>query len=99
MFFQAPNRSAAAIRLDLPLRGGGAWRHGATHDWTLSRRIRDSVGIPVFLAGGLNPGNVSAAIAAVQPFGINLCSSVRTDDILHNTKLRALFATIETATI
>lgn len=29
---------------------------GRTHDWTLSRRIRDAVAVPIYLAGGLNPG-------------------------------------------
>jgi phosphoribosylanthranilate isomerase len=67
---------------------------GRTHDWTLSRRIRDSVRIPLFLAGGLNPGNVAEAIAAVQPFGLDLCSSVRTDDRVDLQKLRAFFAAI-----
>ncbi len=55
---------------------------GRTHDWTLSRRIRDAVGIPLFLAGGLNPANVAEAIAAVEPFGLDLCSGVRTNDHL-----------------
>jgi phosphoribosylanthranilate isomerase len=67
---------------------------GRTHDWTLSRRIRDAIGIPVFLAGGLNPANVAEAIAAVQPFGLDLCSSVRTNDHLDPVKLRAFFAAI-----
>jgi phosphoribosylanthranilate isomerase len=67
---------------------------GRTHDWTLSRRIRDAVGIPLFLAGGLNPANVAEAIAAVEPFGLDLCSSVRTKDHLDPAKLRAFFAAI-----
>ena len=37
---------------------------GRTHDWTLSRRIRDAICIPLFLAGGLKPSNVAEAIAA-----------------------------------
>lgn len=67
---------------------------GRTHDWTLSRRIRDAVGVPVFLAGGLSPANVAEAIAAVQPFGLDLCSGVRTNDNLDPVKLRAFFAAI-----
>lgn len=67
---------------------------GRTHDWALSRRIRDSVGIPVFLAGGLSVANVAEAIAAVQPFGLDLCSGVRTKDNLDAAKLRAFFAAI-----
>jgi phosphoribosylanthranilate isomerase len=67
---------------------------GRTHDWTLSRRIRDAIGIPLFLAGGLSPANVAEAIATVQPFGLDLCSGVRTNDTLDEVKLRAFFAAI-----
>ena len=67
---------------------------GRTHDWTLSRRIRDSIGIPVFLAGGLSAANVAEAVAAVQPFGLDLCSGVRTNDNLDAAKLRAFYAAI-----
>jgi phosphoribosylanthranilate isomerase len=64
---------------------------GRTHNWKLSRRIRDAVRIPVFLAGGLNANNVAEAVAAVQPFGLDLCSSIRTNDKLDPAKLRAFF--------
>ena len=50
---------------------------GRVHDWRLSRRIVDDVGIPVILAGGLGPENVAAAIAAVRPAGVD--SKTRTD--------------------
>ena len=65
---------------------------GRVHDWSLSRRIRDAVAKPLFLAGGLRRTNVREAIAAVQPFGLDLCSSVRTDDRLDENKLRDFFA-------
>jgi phosphoribosylanthranilate isomerase len=71
---------------------------GRTHDWTLSRRIRDAARIPVFLAGGLTPANVADAIAAVEPFGLDLCSGVRTNDNLDPVKLRAFFAAIKNET-
>jgi phosphoribosylanthranilate isomerase len=70
---------------------------GRTHDWRLSRRIRDSVRVPVFLAGGLNSGNVADAIAAVEPFGLDLCSGVRTLDNLDAEKLRAFFTAVKGA--
>lgn len=50
---------------------------GRTHDWNLSRRIVEAVGIPVVLAGGLGPDNVVEAIGAVRPFGVD--SKTRTD--------------------
>lgn len=67
---------------------------GRTHDWTISRRIRDTAGVPIFLAGGLTPENVARAVAAVEPFGLDLCSSVRTDDRLDPAKLRNFFSAL-----
>jgi phosphoribosylanthranilate isomerase len=60
---------------------------GRTHNWKLSRQIRDSVKIPVFLAGGLRIDNIRQAIEEVQPFGIDLCSGVRTNGKLDRVKL------------
>jgi len=67
---------------------------GRTHDWRLSRRIRESVKVPLFLAGGLKPENVAEAVAAVEPYGLDLCSSVRTDGRLDAAKLRAFFSAL-----
>ena len=64
---------------------------GRTHDWRLSRQIREAIEVPMFLAGGLNPGNVAAAIREVQPFGIDVCSGLRTEDRLDPQKLNAFF--------
>jgi len=64
---------------------------GRIHNWTLSRSIRDAIGIPLFLAGGLNSANVADAIAAVEPFGLDVCSGVRTNDNLDPARLRAFF--------
>ncbi len=63
---------------------------GRTHDWDLSRRIVESVSVPVFLAGGLRRENVADAIRQVRPFGIDLCSSLRTDGKLDEAKLADL---------
>jgi phosphoribosylanthranilate isomerase len=62
---------------------------GRTHDWSLSRRIRDEVDRPVYLAGGLNPSNVAEAVRQVEPFGLDVCSGVRTDGLLNEDKLEA----------
>ncbi|HYV10428.1 MAG TPA: phosphoribosylanthranilate isomerase [Pyrinomonadaceae bacterium] len=67
---------------------------GRTHDWNLSRKIRESIEVPLFLAGGLNPSNVAAAIREVQPFGIDVCSGLRTDGQLDREKLTAFFKEI-----
>jgi phosphoribosylanthranilate isomerase len=70
---------------------------GRTHDWTISVRIREAIEIPLFLAGGLNPLNVADAIRHVQPFGIDLCSGVRTNGALDETKLSAFFQAVRNA--
>src|ERR671926_1173037 len=64
---------------------------GRTHDWMLSRKIREAIEVPLFLAGGLNPSNVAAAIREVQPFGIDVCSGLRTDGNLDPQKLANFF--------
>ncbi len=67
---------------------------GRVHNWQVSRAIVDQSPIPVFLAGGLNPTNVRAAIEQVQPFGLDICSGVRTNGQLDADKLRAFMAQI-----
>ncbi|CAN5766932.1 N-(5'-phosphoribosyl)anthranilate isomerase [soil metagenome] len=52
---------------------------GRVHDWETSRAIREAVDVPVFLAGGLRPDNVARAIGIVRPFGVDLCSGIRTE--------------------
>ena len=69
---------------------------GRTHDWSLSREIREAIDVPLFLAGGLKAENVAAAIREVQPFGIDVCSGLRTDGALDRRKLSAFFAEIRT---
>ena len=64
---------------------------GKVHNWELSRKIVVQSKVPVFLAGGLNPSNVREAIDRVQPFGLDLCSGVRTDRKLDPVKLAAFF--------
>ena len=67
---------------------------GNSHDWKLSRKIREAVNKPVFLAGGINAQNVQQAIAEVNPYGIDLCSSVRTNGQLDASKLDIFFKAI-----
>jgi phosphoribosylanthranilate isomerase len=62
---------------------------GRRHDWTISRRIREAVSVPVFLAGGLRPDNVREAIETVGPYGLDVCSGVRTAGRLDEEKVRA----------
>jgi phosphoribosylanthranilate isomerase len=67
---------------------------GRTHDWSLSKRIREKVNTPVFLAGGLTPENVEEALRQVQPFGVDVCNGVRTNGKLDEKKLSAFFKAV-----
>jgi len=58
----------------------------------LSRRIREGVRVPVYLAGGLKSSNAAEAVAAVEPYGLDICSGVRTGGRLDEEKLRAFVA-------
>ena len=70
---------------------------GATHNWTISRRFVESTDIPVYLAGGLNSANVFEAITQVRPYGVDLCTGVRTDDQLDPAKLEAFMSEVRRA--
>ncbi len=70
---------------------------GRVHDWSLSRQIVEGTDKPVYLAGGLHAENVTAAIGAVQPFGLDLCSGVRADGKLDQTRLTAFVSAVAKA--
>lgn len=60
------------LLLDTKVRGlPGVGASGRTHDWSISRRIVESVNLPVILAGGLSADNVVDAIRAVRPWGVD----------------------------
>ena len=67
---------------------------GRVHDWSLGARIVRSVPRPVYLAGGLKPDNVARAIEQVRPFGVDVCSGLRTDGKLDEEKLAAFTGAI-----
>jgi phosphoribosylanthranilate isomerase len=60
---------------------------GRTHDWQWSARIREAIGVPMYLAGGLHAGNVAEAVRQVQPYGLDICSGVRRDGRLDAQRL------------
>lgn len=72
---------------------------GRRHDWATSRRIRDAVWpLPLFLAGGLTADNVAEAIHTVMPYGLDLCSHVRSDGALDACKLARFMAAVRCPT-
>jgi len=68
---------------------------GRVHNWNISREIVQTVKKPVYLAGGLNPQNIAEAIDSVRPFGVDICSGVRTSGSLDEQKLSTLFQSIQ----
>lgn len=67
---------------------------GRVHDWRVSREIRERAPVPLFLAGGLNASNVADAVKSVRPFGLDLCSGLRTNGALDREKTQAFFAAL-----
>lgn len=70
---------------------------GRAHDWSVSAEIVHRLQKPVVLAGGLSAENVVAAIRHVRPYGIDLCTGVRTEGRLDTAKLSAFMAAVESA--
>ncbi len=69
---------------------------GRAHDWSISEQFVARSSLPVFLAGGLAPSNAAEAINQVRPFGLDLCSGVRTDGKLDPDKLKAFMSSVGT---
>jgi phosphoribosylanthranilate isomerase len=67
---------------------------GRRHDWAISRHIRETVDVPVYLAGGLRAENVAEAIREVGPFGLDVCSGVRTGGRLDAEKLSVFMSEV-----
>jgi phosphoribosylanthranilate isomerase len=69
---------ADAVLLDTAIDGktGGT---GVSHNWELSGKVVASAGMPVILAGGLTPLNVSEAVQCVRPYAVDTASGVETD--------------------
>ncbi|HQT90440.1 MAG TPA: phosphoribosylanthranilate isomerase [Candidatus Kryptobacter bacterium] len=68
---------------------------GKTHNWKISREIVGAVDVPVFLAGGITPGNVREAVETVHPYAVDVCTGVRTNGNLDRLKVEALFRELE----
>ena len=70
---------------------------GRVHDWEISRRIREAVDVPIFLAGGLRAENVRAAIDSVRPYAVDVCTGLRTDGALDPDKLERFVTAVRAA--
>ena len=57
----------------------GAGGTGESFDWRLVSKGKEKEKKPFFLAGGLKVGNLEQAIAATDPYAVDLSSGVETD--------------------
>lgn len=67
---------------------------GRIHNWSISKRIVEEVNVPIYLAGGLNADNIQEAIRIVEPYGVDLCTGVRTNNQLDEEKLKKFFTAL-----
>jgi phosphoribosylanthranilate isomerase len=71
---------------------------GRRHDWKVSARIRERLGVPVYLAGGITPDNAGEALAIVRPFALDVCSGLRDKQFaLDSGKLAGLARAVDWA--
>jgi phosphoribosylanthranilate isomerase len=70
---------------------------GRVHDWSISKTICEITDKPIFLAGGLNFDNVAEAIRTVRPFGVDVCSGLRTKGRLDEEKLNQFIISVKKA--
>ncbi len=68
---QAVDYGVDVVMIDAPSPGSGQ-----VFDWRLADGVPD--GMRLLLAGGLTPENVGEAIAAVHPWGVDVCTGVET---------------------
>ncbi len=89
--------SADALALDSAPKGAQKGGTGETHDWNISKKIKESVALPIVLAGGLNPENVPDAIRTVQPYAVDVNSGVSNPDGSKNIEKVKAFITVSNA--
>ena len=78
-----------AIMLDTKdnrLRGGT----GRVFDWSIAQRVSRLVP-KLYLAGGLSPENVGEAVAVVQPYAVDACSSLEEKPGIKNHERMRVF--------
>lgn len=82
----------------LLLDGYSESEHGGTGkkaDWNLIREANLSV--PYFLAGGLNSGNISAAVEELSPYGVDISSGIETGGVKDRAKIEQIMKILRKA--
>ena len=85
---------AVALMLDSahgPYRGGS----GQVFDWDVATRMAGR--LPIFLAGGLTPVNVTEAVARVRPWAVDVGTGTETDGRKDYAKVRAFVQAVRAA--
>ena len=73
---------------------GACGATGRVHDWAVSRMLAEQAGRPLILAGGLNPDNLAAAMAAVRPAGVDAHTGLEAPDGSKDPDLCRRFASL-----
>lgn len=84
---------ARACSADYVLLDSGIGGTGRVFDWTLLRQMDR----PYFLAGGLDPDNVKAAVEALRPYGVDVSSGIETDGVKDREKMTAFVRQVRSA--
>lgn len=92
----APHCDAFLLDSGRPSEGalGGT---GRVHDWKVSAAFVARSPRPVFLAGGLDPGNAREAVRQVRPDGLDVCSGLRPEGRLDKGRLAAFLSAARNA--
>lgn len=89
-------RDAAAAQqssADYVLLDSGVGGTGTTFDWTLIRSITR----PYFLAGGLDPNNVTGAVETLAPYAVDVSSGIETNGVKDSEKMEAFVQAVRHA--
>jgi phosphoribosylanthranilate isomerase len=73
-------------------RSGRIGATGLVHDWSISAEIVRRSSVPIILAGGLNPNNVSEAVIKVSPKGVDAHTGIENPDGTRNFEKIRMFA-------
>lgn len=63
---------------------------GKTFDWALVENFKK----PYFLAGGLNPGNVTDAMRKLNPYALDVSTGIETDGLKDKNKMAEFAAAV-----
>lgn len=72
---------------------------GIPHDWNISAKIVEASTVPVILAGGLTPENVTEAICRVRPYAVDVHTGVKKNGVRDGERTRVFVANARSAPV